>query len=678
LTPDGDPQSVRIAYEVDQGGEKFWVGGADAKVALGERLTVGASIVDDRNPQSPYQLQSVAAQVQLGANSELVAEIARSSSTTYAIDTAAGTTVSATPTGQAGERMDERDGNAARVELRHSGEQLDARAWWHQADRSFNNTAAGLAPGQTDAGASAKWRLNGATRLYAEAVHSEDDTTGAGRDGQRAGVLYALSDKLNIDLSLRHMEEEGNLGSGANGPLGPNGLLAPNTAPPGSLQNPSGGFFGSLETAGLDTVTGLPLSGPSNLPATGTPYRGVDATTARLGVQFKASDKLTLSADAEHSIDGDKQHRYGIGAQYTTASIGRLYVRAETQTGLASSYSLNPADRSTSVVAGVDTAYMAGGSVFSEYRLRDSASFEEGALFDDGRNAQLASGVRNTWQLRPGVTASTGVEYLKVLNGSEQEAAALTGAIDYRIDPLWSASAKLEYRKLFDRADVLGEQGQDQWLNTLALARKISDDWTLLARNYLLYQRNRDDTSGAPIGNTLQDRAQLGFAWRPRERNDVNALARYEYKTVRDRARVDGEDYRAHIVSSHVDYHPSRSWWMTSRLAGKLNTDRSLPAGEQQYKAWLLGGRAVYDVAAKWDVGVLASVLYSPQGNTRQVAYGAEVGYRLARNLYLSVGHNLSGFTDKELTGSDYTAHGTFLRLRFKFDEKTFKAGGGM
>jgi hypothetical protein len=69
-------------------------------------------------------------------------------------------------------------------------------------------------------------------------------------------------------------------------------------------------------------------------------------------------------------------------------------------------------------------------------------------------------------------------------------------------------------------------------------------------------------------------------------------------------------------------------------------------------------------------------VLYSPQGKSRQYAYGAEVGYQLARNLYLSVGHNLSGFTDKELTGADYTAHGTFLRLRFKFDEKTFKAGG--
>ena len=145
------------------------------------------------------------------------------------------------------------------------------------------------------------------------------------------------------------------------------------------------------------------------------------------------------------------------------------------------------------MVAGVDTSYMAAGTVFLKYRLRDSADLG----FDDERNAQLASGVRNTWQLRPGVSASTGAGYLTVLNGSGQKAMALTGAIDYRIDPLWSASAKLEFRKVFDRAGMMGEQGQDQdqWLNTVSVARKLGDDWSLLARNYRLYQRNDDDAS---------------------------------------------------------------------------------------------------------------------------------------------------------------------------------------
>jgi hypothetical protein len=676
LTPDGDPQSVRITYEVDQGGDKFWVLGADAKVAVGADLSVGAAVVDDRNPDSPYKLQSVAAQWQIGQGTALQAELARSSSTTYLVgQNSVGQSVSATPTRQAGETMDERDGSAGRIELRHNSEQLEARAWWQQAGRDFNNTAAGLAPGQSDGGASLKWRIDPRTRLYAEALRSENQGAAglgdAAREGQRAGVQYALSERLSIDLSLRHIEESGQ--------LTPTTFIAPNTAPLGGAHSPAGGFFGGLESSGLDAASGLPYTPAGTSRA---PYRGVEASTVRIGVQFKASQKLSVGADAEHSIDGETQLRYGFGVQYATESYGRLYARAETQTGLASSYSIDPAERSTSVVAGVDTSYMAGGTLFSEYRLRDSANpgtgtgtgTGSGTGFDDERNAQLASGLRNTFQLRPGVSASTGVEYLKVLNGSEQEALALSGALDYRVDPLWSASAKLEWRKLFDRADLPGAQGQDQWLNTVSLARKLGDDWTLLARNYLLYQRNHDDALGAALGNTLQDRAQLGFAWRPRERNDVNALARYEYKTVRDEARLDGENYRAHIVSTHLDYHPQRAWWLSSRLAGKLNTDRTLPSGQQKYNAWLLGGRALVDLAPKWDMGVLASVLYSPQGKSRQYAYGAEVGYQLARNLYLSVGHNLSGFTDKELSGADYTAHGTFLRLRFKFDEKTVRS----
>ncbi len=654
LSEEGDPQSIRMTYEVDQGGEKFWVAGADAALTVADGITLGASVVEDRNPDAPYQLHSVAAQLILGQRTRMVAEVARSTSTTFTADGL----VSATPTGRLGELRQEREGSAARIELRHESEPLEARAWWQQAGAGFNNTGAGLAPGYTDAGASAKWRLSPRTRVYAEAVHSEDAYTDASRQGQRVGLLYLLRETVNLDLSVRHMQEDGS--------LAPNATIAPNTAPPGSPGTTGGGFFGSLDPAGMDSMTGLPMT---TLPS-GRPYPGMDATTARAGVQWRASDRLAVTADAEHSIDGAQQHRYGAGLQYTSAGRGRWYARAETQRGLASSYSLNPADRSNSVVAGVDTGYMPGGTVFGEYRLRDSADFG----FASEREAQLASGLRNSFQLRPGVTASTGIELVRVLGGKAQEAVALSGAIDYRTDPLWSASAKLEYRKLFDREDLLADQAQDQWLSTLTVARKLSDDWTFLARNYLLYQRNRADAAGVAIGNTLQDRAQLGFAWRPLARNDINALARYEYKTVRDRARAEGEDYQAHIVSTHADYHPVRAWWLTGRLAAKRNTDHTLPVAAQHYTAALAGGRVVRDIGSKWSVGALGSVLFSGQGDARQYAFGAEVGYRLTTNLYVALGHNLSGFKDKDLAGDEYTARGTFLRLRYKFDENSLRS----
>src|SRR5260363_148614 len=58
--------------------------------------------------------------------------------------------------------------------------------------------------------------------------------------------------------------------------------------------------------------------------------------------------------------------------------------------------------------------------------------------------------------------------------------------------------------------------------------------------------------------------------------------AMYEYKLERDDAQAERANIRtdAHILSTHMDYHPSRPWWMTLRLAGKRQTDR-LRTGQQ-------------------------------------------------------------------------------------------------
>jgi hypothetical protein len=50
---DLNPVSLRITYEVDQGGSAFWVAGADAQARLGTAVEVGGAVVEDRNPLAP-------------------------------------------------------------------------------------------------------------------------------------------------------------------------------------------------------------------------------------------------------------------------------------------------------------------------------------------------------------------------------------------------------------------------------------------------------------------------------------------------------------------------------------------------------------------------------------------------------------------------------------------------
>ena len=91
------------------------------------------------------------------------------------------------------------------------------------------------------------------------------------------------------------------------------------------------------------------------------------------------------------------------------------------------------------------------------------------------------------------------------------------------------------------------------------------------------------------------------------------------------------------------------------------------------FRAQLVSGRVVYDVTENWDVGVLAAAQFGQYG-ARQRAVGAEVGYLLKQNLWLSAGVIATGFAaDADLSGNEYTQRGGFIRLRFKFDETLWR-----
>ena len=80
------------------------------------------------------------------------------------------------------------------------------------------------------------------------------------------------------------------------------------------------------------------------------------------------------------------------------------------------------------------------------------------------------------------------------------------------------------------------------------------------------------------------------------------------------------------------------------------------------------------DIANRWDVGFVASSLFGNGQEGRKHGLGAELGYLVRENLWLSLGCNVLGFSDDDLAEEGYTDKGAFLRLRFKFDESGFSA----
>jgi hypothetical protein len=512
--------------------------------------------------------------------------------------------------------------------------------------------------------------------LYVEGLRSEDrNPDGGKRDAGGAGVRIGATERLTVDFGLRSIRETIGVTSpwSSGAPFGQTGGLTGGFATGGG-----GGALGYGQQA-LDPATGLMVinGSSSGSPITSDLPVGtkLESDSARIGLGYRFSDKFSGGAEYEQSVSGEDRNRVAAGVDYQVFERSRLYGRYEKQTGLTSAYGITTTDREAdALVFGIDSSYIRDTQAFSEYRMRDSIS---------GRDVQAASGIRNNWDIAQGLRLSSSIERVNVVAGDTGDSTGLALALDYTANPLWRGAIRGEHRISEDVPGTTANEAFNTTLLQFMVARKLSRDWTLLGRNYLLATNYEDR------GDVLQDRFQLGLAYRDTDRNRVNALMRYEYKLERDESGltlldgevVDGTSQdvrtRAHIVSAHADWHPSRPWWLTGRIAGKWQRDQFAYSDggrvNSSFNAVLVSGRVVYDITENWDIGVLGSTFRGQYG-ANQYAYGLEVGRLLRQNLWLSAGYNWTGFEgDSDLNGYEYTQQGAFLRLRFKFDEDLFR-----
>jgi hypothetical protein len=649
LTPAGDPVSLRVGYEVDQGGARFLVAGASTDVQLAPGLRLGGAMVEDSNPLSPFRLHSLRVDVAPAPGLHVVAEAARTNSTLYE----AQGRLYANPSGLGGETGLTTIGHAGRIELGYEHASLSGRLWWLHTDAGFNNPDAGVAAGRSDSGLRSAWRLDEATRLVGEYTATQDELAQAGRHAARLGLQRRLGVQWTAEVSLVRLHDEAGFAAES--------LLAPNAVA-------GGGFFGTGTSATVtDPLTGMPVN--TLAPVGATRVNGasgvLDATTLRLDLQWAAAENLEVRGVTESSVDGDHRQRAELSLRRTISEVDSVFARIETQTGLASAQSLLPAERSTVLAAGIVHTLSPETRAFSEYRRTEASSQALPSVFDQ----LVAVGLRNTHPVREGLLVETSAEHLRVLSGPQREAYALAGGINYSASATWKLLSRLEYRQLGDDATLPGNQAQAQWLSTLTAARQLTRDWTLLLKHYGLLQHNHEDATGLPQGDTRQQRSIGGFAWRPRDDNRYNALASLEFKKVDDRSQALGERYTAGIASLNLDYHPDRPTWASGHLAAKRRRDSVAPGQDASFTAGYVSGRLTREIGPSFDIGVLAARLWQAPAGPRLSAAGLEGGCVVARNAWVSVGYNWTGFSDRDLAASDYTQRGFYLRLRVKFDE---------
>jgi hypothetical protein len=183
-------------------------------------------------------------------------------------------------------------------------------------------------------------------------------------------------------------------------------------------------------------------------------------------------------------------------------------------------------------------------------------------------------------------------------------------------------------------------------------------------------------TSGvAGLPDRLRERLQVGMAYRDTATNRVNGLGRYEFKRESG-VGCDEAARTAHQVSAHVDHQVNRGLALTGQHAAKW-VDETVQGRQAHRNAHLLTGRATQELGARWDMSLAMRLLADGHpGGSRQFGLGAEAGYGLQDNLWISAGYNVTGFKDRDLAPDSSTQRGFYVRLRFKFDETLLAEAG--
>ncbi|MEO7731655.1 MAG: hypothetical protein ABIY55_11825, partial [Kofleriaceae bacterium] len=178
-----NPVSIRVSYEVEGGGDRFWTVGGSAHVRPVRRIELMGSYVREDDPLEEHEQFGAGATVELFPRTFATGEWAHTDS--------AGMLTA----------------NAFRGEIRHASRKLDLRGFGVRTDAGFDNPSSGYAAGRREFGGAGRYALDRRTSLAAEAVRTQDLVTGGRRTGASLAIDRRLSGTVTFGLGYRHGRE---------------------------------------------------------------------------------------------------------------------------------------------------------------------------------------------------------------------------------------------------------------------------------------------------------------------------------------------------------------------------------------------------------------------------------------------------------------------------------------
>lgn len=523
------------------------------------------------------------------------------------------------------------------------------------------------------AGIDLRWQAGEATLVRAEIAESNTRVAGTPQSGSAQGLSIEHQGEI-VDVRAYYKEVDQDFGLGQQ-----------STAEKGVR---SYGVDGRVELNPAISINAL-ASSQKNLESGAQRYVA-DADfayqnqelSANVGLVYAEDEFLNGDRKTSHLVDGGISQRW-LDSALTVRANGSFIFSGEAANG----------DYPSSIIVGADYEILPGVELFVEHE-RASGEDLEATMSRVGMNAtpwnraRFNSSITNQMhefgprlfanvgliqglQINEKWAIDLGVDQTSTIRGADLErfdddrelasgslrddfVAVFLGTM-YQSE-FWSTNSRIEYRDSDAEERLTLLSG---WYREPRLGHGMS-------AGFALQQSDRSDAT-----STLSADLRMGWAYRV-------ADSRWSFL---DRIDLIYED-------STSTGGEQRSW----RLVNNFNANRRLNAssqlslqyafkyvraefGSQDFTGYtdLIGVDFRKGFRDKWDAGIHTSTWHSWRSKVIDYGFGADVGYNVRDNLWLTLGYNVAGFHDADFTAARYTAQGPYLRISIKADQQTLK-----
>ena len=376
---------------------------------------------------------------------------------------------------------------------------------------------------------------------------------------------------------------------------------------------------------------------------------------------------LTLSLTHEEPISGEDEsslfpQRTIFGLDKTLTELATLNVRHERQNGANASGS--------TTVAGITLKPWTGGEV------RVAA---DSITQDSGQRLGATVGVDQSVQINEKWSATAGMTHRSQIDGDEVPLNPLADAANSPIEVAPQSALVFDeaYTATYAGIGYVGKSAagsarieardaatSERYAGIFGAAREASERFSYAGAARVQYETN-EQPGGESIDRRQVD-VRIGTAFRPRGEGVV----------VYNRFDVKHEEVFGQSKAWKAVNNLGANFMLSDRTQVALN--HGIKYGESEINGidvegttQLAGVEVRHDITERWDVGIHASALMNHNTNTVEYAWGPSVGVSPAKNVWMSVGYNVDGYSDEEFEAAEYSRKGAYLKLRIKFDQTT-------